>query len=192
MTTLARFKRKDIRLPTDRYRGRSLYFVTLCFHDRRRFGASPRLASWLIASLRKHAAVCAFFIHAYCVMPDHMHLLAAGGSDESNLIQIIEAIKEETAVEFARRTHRRLWQFKYYDSILRASDALDRVAWYIWMNPVRKGLCCTPIDYSFLGSFTQVGTKLLRSALVTPWLPPWSGGKSEQCRAKDRGATLKS
>jgi len=43
MTTAAEFKRKDIRLPTDRYRGRSLYFVTLCFHDRRRLGAPASL-----------------------------------------------------------------------------------------------------------------------------------------------------
>jgi putative transposase len=192
MTIPPEFKRKNLRLPPGRYRGRNLYFVTLCFHDRRRLAVNPRLASWLIASLRKHAAVCAFFIHAYCVMPDHIHLLAAGGSDESNLIKFVEALKQETAVEFARRTHRRLWQFKYYDSILRASDALDRVAWYIWMNPVRKGLCRTPTDYSFLGSFTQVGTKLLRSAFVTPWSPPWSRTKFEECRAKDRGATLKS
>jgi putative transposase len=168
------FQRKNLRLDTGRYRGRSLYFVTLCFHDRRRLGVNPRLASWLIPSLRKDAAACAFFIHAYCVMPDHLHLLAAATSEESNLIKFVESFKQETAVEFTRRTHRRLWQFKYYDRILRASDALDRVAWYIWMNPVRKGLCRTPTDYLFLGSFTQVGTMLLRSARVTPWSPPWS------------------
>jgi putative transposase len=191
MATSTDFRRKNLRLDIDHYRGRNLYFVTLCFHDRRRLGTNPRLASWLIASLRKHAAVCAFFIHAYCVMPDHMHLLAAGASEESNLIKLVESFKQETAVEFTRRTHRRLWQLKYYDRILRASDALDRVAWYIWMNPVRQGLCRTPTDYPFLGSFTNVGTKLLRSALVTPWLPPWSRTKFEECRAEDRGATLK-
>jgi REP element-mobilizing transposase RayT len=173
MTTLAGFTRKHIRLPTDRYRGRSLYFVTLCFHDRRRFGASPRLASWLVASLRKHAGICAFFIHAYCVMPDHMHLLAAGASEESNLIKFVESFKQETAFEFTRRTHRSLWQFKYYDRILRASDAADRVAWYIWLNPVRKGFCRTPADYPFLGSFTVLGAQMLKGSVAREWTPPW-------------------
>jgi hypothetical protein len=121
-----------------------------------------------------------------------MHLLAAGTSEESNLIKLVESFKQETAAEFTRRTHRRLWQFKYYDRILRASDALDRVAWYIWMNPVRKGLCRTAADYPRLGSLTEVGAKLLRSAFVTQWSPPWSRTKFEECRAKDRGATLKS
>jgi putative transposase len=192
MDTSPDFRRKNIRLDTDRYRDRNSYFVTLCFHHRRRLGANARLALWLIANVEKHASLCAFFIHAYCVMPDHIHLLAVGASDESNLIKFVESFKQETGVDFAARTHGRLWQFKYYDRILRASDALDRVAWYIWMNPVRKSLCRTATDYPFLGSFTELGAKLLTSALVTPWSPPWSRAKSEECRAKDRGATFKS
>ena len=193
MTPIAEFKRKDIRLPRDRYRAWGLYFLMLCFQNRRRFGARPRVASWLVAKLRKHAATCAFFIHAYCVMPDHIHhihLLAAGSSEESNLIKFVESFKQDTAIEFARRTRHRLWQFKYYDRILRNSDAADRVAWYIWLNPIRKALCCTPNDYPFLGSFTDMGTKLLRNALVTPWVPPWKSDKANSCRAEDRGATL--
>src|SRR5437879_4816943 len=107
VTTLTVFKRKHIRLATGRYQGRNLYFVTLCFHNRRRFGANPCVVPWLIVSLRKHAAICSFFVHAYCVMPDHMHLLAAGASDESNLIKFIESFKQETAFDFARRTQDR-------------------------------------------------------------------------------------
>ena len=106
-------------------------------------------------------------------MLDHMHLLAAGASEESNLIKFVESFKQETAFEFARRTHRRLWQFKYYDRILRACDAADRVAWYIWLNPVRKGFCRTPADYPFLGSFTELGVKLLKGSVAREWTPPW-------------------
>jgi REP-associated tyrosine transposase len=173
MTTPANFKRKNVRLSVDRYRGRNLYFVTLCFHNRRPLGANLRLASRLTASLRSHASACGFFIHAYCVMPDHMHLLAAATSDESNLIKFVESFKQETAFEFARRTHSPLWQFKYYERILRASDAADRVAWYIWLNPVRKGFCRTPADYPFLGSFTQLGISLLGRPTIPDWMPPW-------------------
>jgi REP element-mobilizing transposase RayT len=100
----AKFQHKNIRLPAERYLGRNLYFVTLCFANRRRFGASPRVATWLIARLRKHAAICQFLIHAYCVMPDHLHALAAGAADGSNLTKLVESFKQETAVEFARRT----------------------------------------------------------------------------------------
>ncbi len=169
----APFKRRNIRLPASQYRGRNFYFVTLCFHNRRRFGASAALASWLTARLQKHASTCGFFVHAYCFMPDHVHVLAAAAADESNLIKFIESFKQETGAEFAQRSHRRLWQFKYYDRILRSSDTPDRVAWYLWLNPVRKGLCCSPSEYPFLGSFTELGTRLLHGSVAADWSPPW-------------------
>jgi len=52
------FRRKNIRLPAERYAGRRLYFVTLCFHNRRRLGSDARTAGWIIDELRKHAAAC--------------------------------------------------------------------------------------------------------------------------------------
>jgi putative transposase len=170
---MAEFQRKSIRLPAENYRGRQLYFVTLCFHNRRRFGVNPGVARWIIVRLRKHAAACDFFVHAYCVMPDHIHILASGAADTSNLVKFIEAFKQETAVEFARKVHRRLWQFKYYDRILRGADSADRVAWYIWLNPVRKGLCRVPTDYPFQGSFTELGVRLLKGSAGGEWTPPW-------------------
>lgn len=169
----AAFQRKNIRLPADHYLGRKFYFLTLCFESRRRFGANPRVASWLIALLQKRATAWGFFVHAYCVMPDHLHILASAASNESNLMAFVESFKQETAHEFARRAHRGLWQFKYYDRILRVSDSPESVAWYIWLNPVRKGLCRAPAEYPFLGSFTEVGKRLLKASAATEWAPPW-------------------
>jgi len=173
MTVTTRFDRKNIRLSPDRYLGRTFYFLTLCFADRQPFGADARLASWLIARLRKDAVSCGFHVHAYCVMPDHMHILAAAAAEESNLMKFVESFKQETAVVFARRKHRELWQFKYYDRILRGSDSPESVAWYIWLNPVRKGLCQRPSEYPFLGSFTEIGARLLKGSEASAWTPPW-------------------
>lgn len=106
-------------------------------------------------------------------MPDHMHFLVVGAADTSNLMKLVEGFKQRTAVEFARRTHRVLWQFKYYDRVLRGADSADRVAWYIWLNPVRKGLCNAPREYAWLGSFTEVGQKMFRGAPAVEWIPPW-------------------
>lgn len=173
MDTFRTIRRKNIRLPVSDYRGRRIYFITLCFCNRSRFGTNPLLARWLIEELGRHAVLCQFFVHAYCVMPDHMHFLAAGAADTSNLIKFVESFKQETAISFARRTHRRLWQFKYYDHVLRRNDSAGRVASYIWLNPVRQGLCRTSTDYPFSGSFTQVGATLFNSSLAAEWIPPW-------------------
>ncbi len=179
------FRRTNIRLPASRYLGRQLYFITLCFRNRRRYGANARIACWLIDELRKHAGSCEFFAHAYCVMPDHLHGLVAGASETSNMLKFVMSFKQDTGQEFTRRTHRALWQFKYYDHILRGRDSADRVAWYIWSNPVRKGLCATPAQYPFLGSFTEMGARMLKGTAVAEWIPPWKDA------APDGGPTAK-
>lgn len=167
------FKRKNIRLPAAYYRGQRLYFLTLCFHNRRRTGANPRVAVWLIERMRVLARNYSFFVHAYCVMPDHLHLLAQGATADSDLMAFVEFFKQDTGFRFEARTRQRLWQFKYYDHIVRKAEAAERIAWYIWMNPVRQGLCIAPQDYPFLGSLTDYGASMLQRRQSEPWTPPW-------------------
>jgi len=172
-STQKSFRRKNIRLPELHYLGRRSCFVTLCFDRRRKFGANPRIARWLAMRLQKYAHAGEFFLHAFCIMPDHLHFLATAASERSNFLEFIERFKQDTAFHFTRRTKQRLWQFKYYDHILRRTDREDRVAWYIWMNPVRKEICRVPNDYPFAGSFTQVGAKLLQTLTPLDRQPPW-------------------
>ena len=106
-------------------------------------------------------------------MPDHVHFLAAAAAETSNLVKFVESYKQETGFAYARKADSQLWQTKYYDRILRSRDSAEGVAWYIWLNPVRQGLCETPREYPFLGSFTEVGTKTLAGSAKYTWTPPW-------------------
>ncbi|GAC1631070.1 MAG: hypothetical protein NVS9B14_02400 [Candidatus Acidiferrum sp.] len=151
-----------------------MYFLTLCFEGRKTFGQDRRIALWLIERLKKHAANSGFFVHAYCVMPDHMHALVCASSDNSNLMKFVEGYKQETGFVVEQRTGKHFWQFKYYDRILRNADSPESVAWYIWLNPVRKGLCQKPLEYPFLGSFTEVGARMLKGSAAPHWRPPWT------------------
>lgn len=167
------FRRKNIRLPSENYVGQRLYFLTLCFSNRRRLGANPKIASWLIERLRSESAAFDFVVHAYCVMPDHIHLLVKGVSAGSHLMRFVESFKGETGFHFEADAGRQLWQFKYYDHIVRTGEAADRIAWYIWMNPVRKGLCRAPHDHPFSGSFTEIGAAMFQKPSAQKWTPPW-------------------
>ena len=71
-----------------------------------------------------------------------------------------------------KRTQQRLWQKKYYDHILRTNERWESVACYIWLNPVRKGLCKRAEDWPYSGSFTVDWRKLMALG-VDPWVPPW-------------------
>lgn len=64
-----------------------------------------------------------------------------------------------------------LWQKGFYEHLLRPVDSLESVAWYIWLNPVRRGIVCKPEDFEHSGSFTgmKIPTSWQKSSLQPPW-----------------------
>lgn len=171
MTAEERPARKTIRLPREQYLGERVYFVTICCAKRRHFFSDPAKAKRTLSSLRETAATYGFAIHAYCMMPDHLHFLAGGLSASSDLLTFVNRFKSVTAQDEKRVSGRGLWQRYFYDHILRPRDSGVGVAWYIWLNPVRKGLCLAAEDYPFSGSFT--GKWPVRMSTTLEWVPPW-------------------
>jgi len=104
-------------------------------------------------------------------MPDHLHLLCEGTTPQSNLLRFLAAFKQRAAFAHKNRTEGPLWQIKFYDHILRAPNEVESVAGYIWMNPVRKGLCEDAASYPLAGSQTMDWKKLCGK--TKPWRPPW-------------------
>ena len=138
----------------ENYLGRRTYFVTICCDFRR-----PHLAEAMVAPVGMElliacAARDAFHLHAFCFMPEHMHVLAEGAEDRCDLLEFVRVFKLRTAFAFRRLHGRRLWEMSYYEHILRGSDSVEAVATYIWWNPVRRGLCARAEDFPFSGSQT--------------------------------------
>ena len=115
-------------------------------------------------------------VHAFCVMPDHFHALVEGMSEESDLRAFVRNFKQASSKEHAREEDAPLWQKKFYDHILRSKDSPDAISWYIWMNPVRKGLCSQPIEYPYSGSLTKEWQAVLRPR--EQWVPTWKANPS--------------
>jgi putative transposase len=170
------FHHKNIRLPADRYRGGELFFVTFCCENREHVFQEGVYCSWFLDSLRTAAVEHSFAIYAYCLMPDHVHLLTQGLNLKSDFLRFLKALKQTTAFEYKRKTGRQLWQKKSYDRILRSSDSPDPVAWYIWMNPVRAGICQNAQEYAWSGSFTGSGPRRMQPC--ESWTPPWKSKKA--------------
>jgi putative transposase len=162
---------KQLRLPAGEYIGRRAYFVTVCTENRAKFFSDPVTGHWLLEKLLAAAARFDFSLHAYCVMPDHLHFLSEGLADACDLNKFVEGFKQRTAYEFSKTQHDHLWQRRYYDHILRPSDAIEDVACYFWWNPVRKKLCAQPHQYPLSGSQT---IDWMKHSVTTPkWRPPW-------------------
>jgi REP element-mobilizing transposase RayT len=129
-----------------------VFFLTI----RAKAGTSPftnqELAQEVIASLhwlREHRGIA---IYAYCLMPDHLHLLMQLGGEGQSLATIIGAFKRfTTRVSWRHGCTGAVWQPRFYDHILRKSEDAERIVQYILANPVRKGLVEQAEAYPFSG-----------------------------------------
>ena len=166
-----RFRRKNIRLNAINYRGRAWFFITLCCEHRHPVFANDKWALSLIDCLKRTADRYHFSVHAFCVMPDHFHALVEGIAPDSDLLLFVTMFKQATSGEYSLESGVPLWQKKFYDHILRPEESPDAVSWYIWMNPVRKGLCGEPDLYPYSGSFTGQGENMSRPEIE--WVPAW-------------------
>jgi putative transposase len=169
------FHRRPTRLPAAYYIGTKAHFVTICCDLRRPYLANEAVAEMVLAHMMDCARQNSFVVHAYCVMPDHVHFLAQGVAPSADLLRFVRILKLRTAFGFRKAQGHRLWEKSYYDHILRNADSIEDVAMYIWWNPVRKQLCCSPWEFRFSGSQSIPRNT---QALATPtWVPPWRRAK---------------
>ena len=153
------------RLAGFEYLGRYRYFLTFCCRDRLPLFNDRQIAEQTLAQFRRTSSLDAFAIRAYCLMPDHAHLLAEGLSQDSDFNHFAKMAKQRSGGLYARTHHTRLWQEGYYERVLRDEEDARALARYIVNNPVRAGLVETPEAYPFVGSDTWTLTELLESLL---------------------------
>jgi putative transposase len=111
--------------------------------------ATAALVLW---HFRRTAHCASFSIWAYCLMPDHVHLLVAGETPTADFRRFIKRLKQASGQAHAHRMRQRLWQEGYYDRVLRPDDDPKAAARYIIANPVRAGLVRTALEYAYVGS----------------------------------------
>lgn len=164
-------RRKPNRLPLASYQGARCYFVTICCRDRRPFFAREELARELALVLRDTCARHGFDIHAYCFMPDHFHGLLIGNGPSADLLLAVRNFKGAAATCARRLGISALWQKGFHDHVIRSEESLNRVAWYILMNPVRAGLVRKAAEWPF--SDWVVADWRTEETTAEPYRPPW-------------------
>ena len=152
------------RLHPTLYRGAQQYFLTICC-DRRHWTFEDASARELVVSeLRRTSTSLHFAVLAYCLMPDHLHVVCEALADDCDLDGFVRLFKQRTAYEWRRTTGERLWQGSYYDHVLRETESTRSVVGYVLENPVRAGLVDHPADYPHLGSFVYSRDELIEWA----------------------------
>ncbi|MDP4584638.1 MAG: transposase [Verrucomicrobiales bacterium] len=97
-------------------------------------------AAATLSGVLTHSHKKLYFMHAFVIMPNHVHLLASL-DDETSLAEKVKIWKGVSANRINQIVRREgdLWQKNYFDRIIRDHGHFIRVARYIRTNP-EKGM----------------------------------------------------
>jgi REP element-mobilizing transposase RayT len=90
----------------------------------------------LVASALQHFDGSRYALHAWCVMPNHVHVLVHIPRGEE-LPKIVHSWKSFTA---HRIGHGEIWQREYFDRVIRSPQEFSDTRAYIRNNPAKAGL----------------------------------------------------
>ena len=150
MPSAALPKRKWVRLRDFDYSQAVPCSVTVCALERREIFVRPDVNGAVVDCLQHEAKRLGFRLIAYCLMPDHLHLLVippGAGKDVSALVGAFKS--RSTRLLWVKGLQGRLWQSSFYDHVLRKDEDIEAVAAYITANPVRKGMVSYPEEYPY-------------------------------------------
>jgi len=89
--------------------------------------------------------------HAYCLMPNHVHLLVE--SSHEPLAKFMQGVQQSYSQYFNLRHHKtgHVFQGRYKAIVCQKDEYLLPLIRYIHLNPVRAGMVKTPEQYDYSG-----------------------------------------
>ncbi|HEY4220911.1 MAG TPA: transposase [Myxococcota bacterium] len=145
-------RRPALRFPRATYGDvNAVFFVTTCVLNRERAFENKGLALATMAIIRERAQLHDVDVHAFCIMPDHAHLVlrASPSCDVVDFVAQVKGLSARASWSFDRRGA--LWQPSFWDRRLRDADEVKLTAEYVIANPVRARLVANPSEYPFRG-----------------------------------------
>jgi REP element-mobilizing transposase RayT len=110
----------------------------------------PELARIVVDTLHSGSDTLRYYdLHAFAVMPNHVHTLLSPLTDPSKLLQSVKGFSAREANKILARFGESFWQPESYDHWVRDAAEFERIREYIEENPVRAGLAASPEDCSW-------------------------------------------
>ena len=132
---------------------------------------------FMLDLLAEHASREKAALHAYVLMPNHVHLLLTPQTDKG-LSTLMQAVGRRYVQYFNRRHQRSgtLWEGRYRATVLQPELHLLASAVFMDLNPVRAGLVTRPLDYPWSSHGHYVGHHI--DSRITPHAVHWSLGNT--------------
>jgi putative transposase len=146
-------RRKPLRLDPEVYKIKGQAFsVTVGLLSRDPLFRDQDLGRACIQILRELRAKHGNPVYAYCLMPDHVHLLVGIGEGVplTEFVGSWKSLCYQARCDLGNRD--KFWQRGFFDRALRGDEDLRATALYILNNPVRKGLVRDFREYPLSGS----------------------------------------
>jgi len=144
--------RKIPRLKEFDYSQPFAYFITICAKDKQKIFYNETLNNEIINCLIQEKEKAGVKIFAYCLMPDHFHILISPFDSTTNISKFIGSFKSKTTrIGWKFEIGDKMWQGRFYDHIVRRNESLNSICEYMLNNPVRKSLVGSWEDYKFCG-----------------------------------------
>jgi putative transposase len=106
------------------------------------------VADMVVEAIQYNAKILGhYLLHAFVVMPNHVHLLATPAVALPRLTKSLKGITARRANAMLALTGRPFWQEESYDHLVRHERELEKIRNYIEWNPVRAGLVTEASEY---------------------------------------------
>ncbi len=134
----------------------ALHFITFSCYRRQPLIDTPQKREVFEAELERVRRWYGFYISAYVVMPEHVHLMVSE-PERKTLATAIQMLKQIVSRKLRRAGERQFWQTRYYDFPVTSRQKFDEKLHYIHGNPVKRGLVQRPEDWKW-SSFVHIAT----------------------------------
>ncbi|MEJ2725323.1 MAG: transposase [Deltaproteobacteria bacterium] len=144
---------------------------------------------WLLKDIAKKTSLR---IYAFCLMPNHVHLLLS--PEEENLQDAMRGLFSRYASRFNRKYERKghLFGGRYRQAVCLDDSYLLAASLYIHLNPVRAGIAPHPAQYRWsscrLYTDSKVSKSFVDAGFILTLLP--ENKKEKYVGLLERGMTL--
>jgi REP element-mobilizing transposase RayT len=107
-----------------------------------------RIAASIVETIQRGGSNLGYFVlHAFVVMPNHVHLLITPKISIPRITNGIKGSTSHQANSILSREGQHFWQDESFDHWVRSPKPFDKIRAYIENNPVSAGLATAPQDW---------------------------------------------
>jgi putative transposase len=156
-----------------------LYHIITRGNNRRRIFRSQDDYFKLLAFLESQKAKRPFYLYAYCLMPNHLHLLTERLEDPiSRVMQgLLTSYSQYHNRKYKKIGH--LFQGRYKAILCQSDRYLGELVRYIHLNPVRAKMVVRPEDFEYSGHRAYLGLDTSRLVDAEPVLRYFGANKKK-------------